>query len=271
MRISMSALVVATTTLLLTPSARIEAQYAPGIFTQSTLLSATYNPEATADVDQWFRNRLGESGVASPFNFLEREVAEFRYGNNGSSGERELGINARVTCTPGLCGGGLPFAAGDRVRTSGAWERFVFTRTASAFSLMVGSQVIAGTSSGNSPINAVIFRTRSNSTSSVSSAAQFRDLSVNGTTIGTDVGSTSPLNTGSDLDYIMWVGSTDLTSFSIEGDIRLDFAGGNPGSSGLAAQIKTLQVSTVPEPTTWVLMLSGLAGLAAVARRRSAR
>ncbi|WP_168167745.1 PEP-CTERM sorting domain-containing protein [Duganella sp. HH101] len=79
-----------------------------------------------------------------------------------------------------------------------------------------------------------------------------------------DLSNIETRGTAAAFNHFSFTGFTNLTSFEIH---RLD-TGGFPEEAGIA--LDNLNVSAVPEPSSWAMMGLGLLGLAAYAKRRKA-
>jgi hypothetical protein len=95
------------------------------------------------------------------------------------------------------------------------------------------------------------------------STASFSSLLLNGTSLG---GLTA--TGGRAVAVLEGIGAGD---FTLTGDITLSWTGSQPLRSALSVQIKAYDVAAVPEPASGALLLAGLAGFAALRRRRSSR
>ena len=175
--------------------------------------------------------------------FEELFVAESRFGNGQTNGDRELGINQPILPN-GLGGlmGGLPFAGaeGQRQWVSGEAVNFSLTYDAPSglITYTVGGQVLNATTTAFSP-NGIFLRTRAQGRNDTSDAA----LSLTNLNL-TDASGSQALgllesegNDGaSDVDYIV---ISDLSgSFTLTGTQTFSWHGATPNGSRLATQIK---------------------------------
>lgn len=210
--------------------------------------------------------------------FVEDFVAEARSGNNGLSGDRELGLNE---VNPGGIGGATNNVPGQYIWTSGQAVDFAlgFNAATGALTYTMGSSTLGATGAGivtltrsdvfDTPtvpeINTILLRARADSENGGSSFG-FTNLVLDGMA-GLDL-----LATASASDQVTYLMITDFDSdFVITGTQTMTWAnpGANPPSgSKLAAQFKFGYVADVPLPPSLAFLLLALGSVIWIGRRR---
>ncbi|MGD1905681.1 MAG: PEP-CTERM sorting domain-containing protein [Leptolyngbyaceae cyanobacterium] len=209
----------------------------------------TVTPSSITDDD--FRSLLTQG------DFSELFVAESRMGNNGNSGDRELGINdALVPDGNGGFKGAAPLDEGQRVWQSGLAVAFELSYDAltSQIAYKVGGQTLEASIAPSSP-DSIFLRTRAQGKkNTVSSALTLQNLMLdegNGfQTINAGL-SSSATGAGKDVDYLIISGL--VGSFTLKGEQIFDWEGQLPTGSRLATQLKvgvSSEAEAVPEPLT---------------------
>lgn len=107
----------------------------------------------------------------------------------------------------------------------------------------------------------MFFRARSSLTSSV----LLSELALDGVAFGQNVSAS-----GGGLDFLRVADGALDDGFTLTGRATFAWTGTAPTNSNLAFQIKLGDAPPIPEPSTYALMLAGLAALGFAARRRRA-
>lgn len=189
----------------------------------------------------------------------EVAVGEIRIGNNGLSGDRELGINTPPPASP--------VADGQFVFTSGTSYAFDFGYLAGTqtLSLSLGGTTISTTTFtdvGNT--DAIYIRAASRDETDGTESTLLSDLMFNsggvlGSVLSEDGARTYAKITGAD-----FAADWNLTGF-------ITFTGPfNKDGSSYAAQFKLVDTAPIPLPAAAWMLLAGLGGLFVVGRRRAA-
>jgi hypothetical protein len=181
-------------------------------------------------------------------------VAEGRVGNAASNGTFELDIGAS-TAAPADTD---QFAWGNGQRVAFTLSFDAGTRLAS-LAFASGTPSVSYTVPATETFTDLFFRARSVSNGSL----LLSGLALDGVSFGQDVGVT-----GAGLDFLQLAGGGLADGFVLTGFATLAWTGTAPTNSNLAFQIKLGDVPQIPEPSTYALVLAGLAGLGFLARRR---
>ncbi|WP_346291324.1 PEP-CTERM sorting domain-containing protein [Sphaerothrix gracilis] len=184
--------------------------------------------------------------------FTELFVTESRAGNNGNSGDRELGINGPLV--PNSSGGFdpvTPVAEGQRTWNSGQVINFelIFDAVTNLARYTVGSQTLTANFNAFDP-NSLYIRTRSEGRNGGTAAFTLQNLQLDD---GTGFQALpNVLSSGSDRDVSYLIVSDLNASFTLRGEQILAWSGDYPRGSRLASQIKvgSSPAEPVPEPMT---------------------
>lgn len=223
---------------------------------QASSLSATAFQGDTAFTTVCSATDAGAGGSGN--TACEYAVGEIRFGNGGSSGDRELGINQANGST-------FPGAEEDVAWVSGTSYAFSFAydQLASEFTLDVGGTIIDAAAPSLAGANALFIRTRDkNATNFIA----LTNLQLN----GHPVPNTGALGGFSSAVEYVEVSGIDFTAdWSLTGDVTFTFTSGPDGARGSspAAQFKLTQVEPIPLPAAGWLLIAGVGGLAALRRR----
>lgn len=205
--------------------------------------------------------------MLSTGEFTELFVAESRMGNNGLSGDRELGINDATFA---------PVAQGQRTWTSGTPVDFILEYTGNLVNYIVGGQTLSSTAFSG-PVTDIFLRTRAATRKDAGgnilhqSSMALTNLLLNGVGLGSLLSSTYDSALNSDVDYLRVSGLTG--PFTLTGKSIMSWTGTKPTGSNLAYQIKvgtSPQSESVPEPGT-ILALTLGAGAMTVSKRKRAQ
>lgn len=187
--------------------------------------------------------------------FTELFVAEGRIGNNNLNGDRELGINTST---------GVPVASGQRIWGNGTPVDFTLEYTGTQVNYTVNGQTLIS-NAFSSAANSIFLRTRAGDNSSVT----LSNLVFNGTAVGENLFS-SVSGAGSDIDYLQ---IADISSsFTLTGQVLMNWSGATPNGSRLAYQIKVGSTTSIPEPASvGAIFLAGIAGVGYSKRQQSVK
>jgi hypothetical protein len=206
-----------------------------------------------------------------------------RIGNNAGTGDNEIGLhrNNPPDSTPPTSSGALSPSSGSiqyvwggagmmnvlvdfELRRAGNTITFTLSSPLAIFYQASFTDVLAG------DVNLLAFRTRAEATASTTqSKATLTDLKIDGVGIPAATAFDNVIGGGSVVNNVVVANITG--DFSVTGKTTLDWLGTAPGGSALAWQIKAFRdvppVNVVPEPSTYALMGTALAGLVFVRRR----
>jgi hypothetical protein len=180
-------------------------------------------------------------------------VAEGRAGNVAANGTFELDIGASTAAPASTA----QFAWGNGQPIAFTLDYNAVSRLAT-FSFGSGTPSVSYVVPAAETFTDLFFRARSVQGSSI----LLSGLALDGVALGQDVGVT-----GAGLDFLQLAGGGLADGFALTGRATLAWTGAPPTNSNVAFQIK---VGEVPEPSTYALLLAGLAGLGFLARRRRA-
>lgn len=175
-------------------------------------------------------------GLIQSEQFTEVFVAEGRIGNNGTSGDWELGI---LNPNNNL----LPDQTNQFVWGNGTVYDFTLEYTGSAVNYNVGGTLLSSTVF-NEPIDTIYIRTKETANSNL----QLNIDSLNTFSAPGD-------NDSDDVDYVLV--EDIFAPFTLMGTVSFDWTGTQPNGSNLAYQIKVGTSEPTPEPLT--ILGSGLA------------
>jgi len=189
------------------------------------------------------------NGLIQSEQFTEVFVAEGRIGNNGTSGDWELGIlNPNNNLLPDQ-------------QTQFVWGKntvydFTLEYTGSTVNYNVGGTLLSSTAF-TEPIDTIYIRTKETANSNL----QLNIDSLNTFSAPSD-------NDSDDVDYVL---VEDISApFTLTGTVSFDWTGTPPNGSNLAYQIKVGTSEPVPEPLT--ILGSGLAlGFGALLKKESSK
>lgn len=189
------------------------------------------------------------NGLIQSEQFTEIFVAEGRIGNNGSSGDWELGI---LNPNNNL----LPDQSAQFVWGNSTVYDFTLEYTGSTVNYNVGGTLLSSTVF-NEPIDTIYVRTQETANSNL----QLNIDSLNTFSAPSD-------NDSDDVDYVL---VEDISApFTLMGTVSFDWTGTQPNGSHLAYQIKVGTSDPVPEPLT--ILGSGVAlGFGALLKKESSR
>jgi hypothetical protein len=226
---------------------------------QAGVLAASIGFAGAAQAAPSFTNNFGTDAAfnafAATWNASLVAEAQARSGVPGA-GDYEFGLHSPPNFT-----GGAPLPGGSNQFnwTSGSPVSFTLARIGEGLSFVIGGYDATYTDTTVGGIDALVFRMAATATST----ASFSSLLLNGTSLG---GLTA--TGGRAVAVLEGIGAGD---FTLTGDITLSWTGSQPLRSALSVQIKAYDVAAVPEPAAGALLLAGLAGFAALRRRRSSR
>jgi hypothetical protein len=188
----------------------------------------------------------------------EVAVGEIRIGNNGPSGDRELGINTPPPASP--------VAAGNFLFTSGTAYEFNFGYLAGTQTLglsLGGTSISTSTFTDIGNTDAIYIRAASPDETDGTESTLLSDLTFNsGSVLG------SVLSEDGARTYAKITGADFAEDWNLTGSIT--FTGPfDKNGSHYAAQFKLLDVAPIPLPAAGWMLIAALGGLFGLRSRRT--